>query len=222
MPINKRCILVILIVFQALTIYSQGTPEIEQTTPFRKGRWFTGLSGSISSNINQLQGNESRTQTNEFGLSMTTGKFLKDRLLFGGILNINRSSSDNIAKSSTESLFIGPSLRYYLQKAKEGSIFGEFSPGYVRFRETIELTNINTIAINQESIGSGFGSLIGIGYSYVLHDRITFDLGLRLNLFWLTLENESKLDNTITKVDVLSSNLSFSFGFNVLLDDFFF
>ncbi len=222
MPIIKPCILTVLIAFQAVVSYGQNLSEKEQTTSFRKGRWFTGLSGSISSNTNQFQGSNTRTQTNEFGLSMTTGKFLKDRLLFGGILNINRSSSDNISKSSTESLFIGPSLRYYLQKAKEGSIFGEFSPGYVRYKEAIESVNNNSTEINQESIGSGFGSLLGIGYSYVLHDRITFDLGLRLNLFWLSLENESLLDNSTTDIDVRSSNISFSFGFNVLLDDFFF
>ena len=42
-------------------------------TPFRKGRWLTGLSGSISSNSTEVRGSDEKTTTNEFGLNISTG-----------------------------------------------------------------------------------------------------------------------------------------------------
>lgn len=72
------------------------------------------------------------------------------------------------------------------------------------------------------SKGNGIGILSTLGYSYVLHDRISFDLGLTANVNWLKVEQKGIPEGTINNVNFVLSDLSFTFGFNVLLDEFFF
>ena len=188
-------------------------------TPFRKGRWLTGLSGSISSNTNKVRSSDEKIITNEFGLNLSTGKFIKDRLLFGGNLNADRASSAGNLDRTTETLFVGPFVSYYLSANSRGSLFGKLSPGYVRYREETKLTQPSTQFLAE---GGGFGTLIGLGYSYVIDDKIAFDIGFDLNLFWIN-SNQEEQPSGIMSSDKLSiSNTAFTFGFNVILDDFFF
>ena len=190
-------------------------------TPFRKGRWLTGLSGSISSNSTEVSGSDEKTTTNEFGLNISTGRFIKDRLLLGGTLNADRASSAGSVDSTRETLFIGPFLSYYLTPNLRGSLFTRLSTGYVRFREE---TILNSIPETAEvlSTGGGFGTLIGLGYSYVIDDKIAFDIGFDLNLFWIGIDQEQQPVGTITSQNLSVSSTAFTFGFNVILDDFFF
>nr|WP_299073006.1 outer membrane beta-barrel protein [uncultured Allomuricauda sp.] len=199
----------------------QAKSQDSLNTPFRKGRWLTGLSGSISSNISEVRGLNEKTITNEFGLNISTGQFIKDRWLFGGNLNADRASSGGNVDSTRETLFIGPFIAYYLSQNHRGSLFTKLSPGYVRYNEDIQL---NSIASPNEilSEGGGFGTLIGLGYSYVIHDKIAFDIGFDLNLFWIGIDQEEQPLGTVTSQNISISNTAFTFGFNVILDDFFF
>lgn len=190
-------------------------------TPFRKGRWLTGLSGSISSNTNKVTSADEKTITNEFGLNFSTGRFIKDRWLLGGRINTDRASSAGNVDRTTESLFVGPFVSYYLTENNRGSLFTTLSSGYVRYREEtsfIDLTN----PISELSEGGGFGALLGLGYSYVIHDQIAFDIGFDLNLFWIGMDQEQQPSGTIGSQNISVSNTAFTFGFNVILDDFFF
>lgn len=188
-------------------------------TPFKKGRWLTGLDGIISSSTSEVAGIEGRTTTNQYGLNLTTGKFIKNRLLFGGTLQAQRSSSSGIVERATETLFVGPLGNYYLSNNKKGALFIQLAPGYVRYLDEAAINQVSqTTQINSE--GNGFGAIIGVGYSYVINDRIAFDLAFNVNNFWITVDTVSTtgtISDTITVSDTL-----FSFGFNVLLDDFFF
>ncbi len=190
-------------------------------TPFRKGRWLTGLSGSISSNTNKVSAVDEKTITNEFGLNLSTGKFIKDRWLLGGKINADRASSAGSVDRTTESLFVGPFVSYYLSSNSRGSLFTSLSTGYVRYREE---TKLNTLQVTNElsSEGGGFGALVGLGYSYVIHDKIAFDIGFNLNLFWIGVDQEELPSGMISSQNIAISNIAFTFGFNVILDDFFF
>ncbi|QCX00615.1 hypothetical protein FGM00_11060 [Aggregatimonas sangjinii] len=190
-------------------------------TPFRKGRWLTGLSGSISSNTNKTGISEEKTITNEFGLNFSTGRFIKDRWLLGGKINTDRASSAGSVDRATESLFIGPFVSHYLSTNERGSLFTTLSTGYVRYREE---TQLNTLQASTElsSEGGGFGTLVGLGYSYVIHDKIAFDIGFNLNLFWIGVDQEELPSGMISSQNIAISNIAFTFGFNVILDDFFF
>ncbi len=217
----KRYISLLILIFLGSNIFAQDISADSLSTPFRKGRWLTGLAGSISSNTSKVSGSNEKTITNEFGLNLSTGKFVKDRWLFGGTVNADKASSASSVDRTTESLFIGPFVAYYLSPNHRGSLFTRFSPGYVRYNED---TQVNSLPNPTElsSKGNGFGSLIGLGYSYVIHDKIAFDIGFNLNLFWIGIDQEQQPSGTISSENLAISNTAFTFGFNVILDDFFF
>ncbi len=206
----------------AIAVQSQqGAPTDSLETPFRKGRWLTGLSGSISSSTNEVRATNQKTNTNEFGLNLSAGKFIKDRWLLGGNLNADRASTSGNVNRTTESLFVGPFLSYYLSPNSRGSLFTSLSPGYVRYREETELNTLQVPA-DLTAEGAGFGTLLELGYSYVIHDKIAFDIGFDLNLFWINSDQEQQPPGAISSEKIAISNTAFTFGFHVILDDFFF
>lgn len=215
------CFVLLLFAIFGIQAQSISVTSDSLNTPFREGRWLTGLSGSISSNTNTVGTSETKTITNEFGLNLSTGKFIKDRWLLGGKINTDRASSAGTVDRTTESLFIGPFVSHYLSSNARGSLFTTLSTGYVRYREE---TQLNTLQAANElsSEGGGFGGLVGLGYSYVIQDKIAFDIGFNLNLFWVGVDQEELPSGTISSQNIAISNIAFTFGFNVILDDFFF
>jgi hypothetical protein len=174
-------------------ILSLGNPVIAQeekdsldiTTPFRKGRWLTGLSGSISSGANSLDTIGSGVTRNQYAIDLRTGKFLKDRLLLGGLVLLSRSSTKEFTKRTLETLYIGPLVTWYLTDDDKGSLFVSGSGGFVNFRD--ESGFIQSGIPSQILIdGNGAGILLRFGYSYVLHDRVAFDLSLNFTNSWLS------------------------------------
>ena len=213
-----------LLFFGTLFLQAQNTSVATDTltTPFRKGRWLTGLSGSISSNTNKTGTSEKKTITNEFGLNFSTGKFIKDRWLLGGKINADRANSAGNVDQITESLFVGPFVSYFLTENNRGSLFTTLTSGYVRYREETSSDNLANTPIRQLTVGGGFGVLVGLGYSYVIHDQITFDIGFDLNLFWVGVDQKQQPSGAIDSQNISVNNIAFTFGFNVILDDFFF
>ena len=190
-------------------------------TPFRKGRWLTGLSGSITSGSTSFDRLGKKTFTNQYGLEFVTGKFVKDRWLIGALFNAKRTNTEDVVKKEAESLFVGPSLTHFFMKERIGSVFLGLSVGYVRFVEsTTELQNGGPV----EDIvsGQGGGFLLSLGYAYVIQDRITFNFSLASNSIWVDANRQGLPGVEPIKETIGLSELSFSFGFNVLLDNFFF
>lgn len=134
---------------------------------------------------------------------------------------MQRDNSRRFVELESEILLAAPLLSYYLSDNELGSIFFSIAPGYTRFREktVVVLTGTPT---QEELKGGGFGLLMQLGYSYVMHDRIVFDLGIGLNSIWVNANRELESGQSKDKVSIRSGNLLFSFGFNVLLDEFFF
>lgn len=213
----------LILFFGAICLQGQSTSIAADSleTPFREGRWLTGLSGSISSNTTKTVASEEKAITNEFGLNLSTGRFIKDRWLLGGKINTDRASSAGSVDRTTESLFVGPFVSYYLSSNSRGSLFTSLSTGYVRYREE---TQLNTLQAPTElsSEGGGFGTLVDLGYSYVFDDKIAFDIGFNLNLFWIEIDQEELPSAMVSSQNISISNIAFTFGFNVILDDFFF
>jgi len=215
-----------------LCFLSAGIPAIAQSeagnqerdsleTPFKKKIWLTGIAGSISSGTALTDTTSQRIFNNSFGINLSTGRFIRDRWMIGAIFRTSRQNSEQFVIRESESLFVGPLVQHYVSDNEIGSLFFSLAPGYASFRESIEL-NRNGVTLNQKASGSGFGMLLGIGYSYVLHRRIAFDI--RMNLFnsWLSSERSLQPSGDTVQQNVQLGDLSFSFGFNVLLDSFFF
>lgn len=214
----SRCtILIMLLVFSTLSFAQDSIATDSAMTPFRKGRWLTGLTGSINSNRNESGGNNEVTTSNEYALNIVGGNFFKDRWLVGGIIQADRSDSEGITEITNETIFIGPLISHYFSNASRGSLYVSLAPGYTRYRDEIRLIG-GGIESRELSEGSGFGFLLNLGYSYVVFDRIAFDIGFGVNQFWIDVDRELFPDNTITTDDIKIRNVSLSFGFRVILD----
>ncbi len=217
---KHRLFLSVLIFF--LVSFNGYTQTKDSTmTAFKKGKWLTGLSGTISSNTSQERNSNTKIVSNSYGINIETGKFIKNRWLIGGKFNANRSSFGGTIDRTTETLYIGPYSNYYFTDSKTGSLFGSLSVGYVRYRDETQITQLEEVT-QVSSIGNGFGSIMRLGYSYTINNSIAFDLGLNVNLFWVDLTQESLATQNSINTSISGSDLSFSFGFNILLDDFFF
>ena len=200
---------------------AQEALEDSINTPFRKGRWLTGLSGGISSSSTKLDTASQRAFGNQYAFDFSAGKFFKDRWLLGGIFRMQRDNSRQFVELESESLLLAPVISYYLTDSKQGSIFFSLAPGYARFREKTVLLVAGTPS--QEVLeGGGFGLLAQLGYSYVVADRVVFDLGLGLNSTWVNANRKTDNGGAPADADIHVGTVIFSFGFNVILDEFFF
>ena len=221
----NKCIVIIASLLSLLVfsdaMASDQQDSVNNPTPFRKGRWLTGLSGSISSGSSSLSPTASGVSRNQYAMDFATGRFVKDRFLVGMIFQVSRTNSEEFIKRTAETLFLGPSASYYLSDSEQGSLFVTGSVGFAKFRDETELQQNGTLT-RVEIDGNGLGSILRFGYAFVIHDRISFDLGLNLTTYWLSADRLSQPGNTTTKENFRVGDLSFSFGFNVLLDDFFF
>ncbi len=219
----KRVSVPFLIVLMSLTIVSaQESTESDTTqTPFRKGRWFTGLSGNISSNNSRLDNASQKVFSNGYRIDFFNGRFSKDRWLRGFRLNIARTNNNEFADNETETLFAAPSVVHYLSKSSDGSFFVAISVGYVRSFQRSTIQGQSTVS--QEVIkGNGYGGEIGLGYSYAITDHVLFDLGIDVNSFRVAANRTLEPSGERTKERLNFGGILLSFGFNVVLDNFFF
>ncbi len=218
----KLAITFLCLLLLGTSLFSQAEKDtVTDHTPFRKGRWITGLSGSISSGANSLDESRSGVTRNQYAIDFRTGKFIKDRLLVGGLVSFSRNDSEEFAKRTLETLYAGPLVSWYLTDGEQGSLFLSGSGGYVNFRDEssfLESENPTGVLID----GNGFGLFLGFGYSYVLHDRVVFGLSLNYQNSWLSAEIIENPSNNRSQEQFIIADLSFSFGFSVILDKFFF
>jgi hypothetical protein len=218
----SKLFVLLFLAFNATLVYSQNTVPSDSAdstlTPFRKGRWLTSLSGSISSTSNELKSTKNKILSNEFGINLSTGKFFKDRWLLGVTFQAGKQETKGDFKIVGESLYIGPQIARYFSKTKDGSLFLNVSPGFVLYRS---LASINEIPdFGEETEGNGFGALVSLGYSYVIRDLISFNIGFNLQYGWIGTDTVD-INGVIGSDNITISNLSFTFGFGVILDDFF-
>ena len=219
----KRCerVFVMTLVFVCgfSSLLAQSADSLE--TPFRKGRWFTGLSGSISSSTVSLDTSSDNSFTNRYGFSFDTKYFVRKRLALGVTLSASRENAEEFVTQESELFLIGPSARYYVVDNIRGSLFFEGFLGYSKFFERTTIDDPN-FSLDQREKGGGIGSFAALGFSYVVSDKIIFDLALRYNLNLLSTERINEVSATSTSENIRLADLSFGFGFNIILDEFFF
>lgn len=192
--------------------------DYTEMTPFRKGRWLTGLAGSIGSGSFENTTTDNKSNSNWYRFEISTGKFIIDRLNIGLSMNMERDNAENENEEQTsETFFVGPKGTYYLSPNSIGSIFFSLSPGYALYRDT-NGGLVNDIYVESINKGGGFGFLSTFGFSYVILDRISFELGLNYNIYWLNLDQENNINDDTSSAPYELSNLSFSFGFKILID----
>ena len=63
-------------------------------TPFRQGRWLSGLSGTFNSSSLNIESSDNLVSANSYGLEIFTGTFFKDRWFLGANVFVNSSTGD--------------------------------------------------------------------------------------------------------------------------------
>ena len=132
MRLYRLLILILICGSTALLSAQDSIPSDSVTTPFRKGRWLTGISGGISSSRVDIRSEDAESSSNEYNFNILGGNFVEDRWLVGGIIQMDRSDAEGLSDLTTESLFLGPLASRYLSDSDRGSIFILVSPGYTR------------------------------------------------------------------------------------------
>jgi hypothetical protein len=190
----------------------------ERTTPFRQGRWMASISGYINSSNTELSGNNGTSDnfSNNFFYYLSGSYFLKDRFSLGLYAGFNRSSSEELIIRESEGFIIGPRLRYYLSKNKEGSLYLLGGLFYARFYDRTALLNIPD-PVDNILLGRGIGMSIGLGYSYVFKDLLILEIGFSSNFSGLEGKTTNRITKTVTNQDYTNHQLSFQFGFGIML-----
>ena len=190
-------------------------------TPFQKGRWLTGLSGGFSSNTLKISGTDDLVSANAYSLEISTGRFFKDRWFVGANVFASSSSGGGLVDRKTETLLIGPSMSYYFLKEPYGSLFVSLLPGYVRIRESGSFEG-DGMRLDELVEGPGFATRLGLGYAYVISDRIVLNVSVGSTWAWANATYGSGNEQESRTESIFSNTSYFSFGFNILLDEFFF
>jgi outer membrane protein W len=210
--------------FFSISAQNSNSQEVKKdstttNTPFKKGRWLVGLSGSIGSASTENTTSNEITTSNRYSIAMGAGKFVMDRLNVGLFTDMERQNSQNDLDEgkTVENFFIGPNINYYISKSEIGSLYAGFSPGFTRYR-TQTIISEESIAINTINTGNGFGMITTFGFMYVINNRVGLDISLNWNNYWININQETLDSNTIERINFVISDLTFAFGFKILLD----
>jgi len=218
--INKLLIFIFSVFIISISTTRSFGQEVEKdsvTTAFRKGRWLSGFSGSISSGSTKNISTDVKLISNRYRIEASSGAFIRDRINLGFNIDLERENAEGQGQVRTsEDIFIAPKGTYYFSKSEVGSLFVSFSPGIILYRDKTgyALDNDFNEFINK---GTGFGTKTTIGYSYVIFDLVAFDLGLNWSSFKINITQSASVNSLNSNTNFIITDLSFSFGFKIFL-----
>ncbi|WP_020527818.1 hypothetical protein [Flexithrix dorotheae] len=217
-------ILTYFIMFQSGYLFAQSENDSTRhySGPFQKERFLTGLNGNISSGaFSTSSSNNQKTFDNSYSFGTKSGFFVKDKWAVGGDFKISRSSQNSTISYSSELLQLGPWSRYYLSDHDYGSLFPEISIFYANSREDSQILN-GPQNFHEALNTRGGGIEVGAGFTYIIDNKVGFDLVLSYKSIFLSGTKEDFINNTQTKESVFTDVISFNFGFTIFIDEFFF
>lgn len=212
----NRCFTLLILTIFTLSVSGQDSALV---SPFTKGRTLVLVGGSISSSsVNKGTGFSGfKYITNDYSLGMSALKLIKNRFGVGGQFYTGRSEYTELVKLETELLYFGPWARFYWNNSRMGSIYPQISLYYVNYYSSSEFEN-QGIYFDESLIGKGFGTSLGIGYSYVVNNHINLEVGMIYNLFYLFGNLHNELSQSDEQVDFLRTQIMFSVAFGVLFE----
>jgi Protein of unknown function (DUF3575) len=192
-------------------------------TPFKKGKFFTQLNGTISSGGTRQSTTSFATAIfdNRYSIGTTSGLFIKDRWGLGFTVNLARQSNNETIKYSAESLSIGPTTRYYFSNESSGSLFLEFTMFYANL-DIETKSNDTSLAYHVVTKGNGIGGSLGVGFTYTLTQTVGFDMGIRYSTSYFWGKESDLIQNEVENNQIIQENLLFHFGFIVFISEFFY
>jgi hypothetical protein len=215
--VRRISALIIAILLLASTLSAQTVSDSIERSSFRKGRNLVGMSGSISSsNIASANTSADNSQLgNLYRFDVRLGKFVANKHMLGLLFSASRTQMVGYVNARAEFLGIGPWYRLYLGKDPHIAFYIQTDILYSDYYgESIGTRALFTVDENLEL--DGVRASLGIGLSYVVGDRVSFDVGFEYNQarYWGVIRDnvfDSKQDVVLDR-----GGFVFSFGFNVL------
>jgi outer membrane protein W len=194
------------------------------TTVLTKGRIFSSLYGTLTNQQTEVS-TSGTLVSNGYTLGTKSGKFLKDNWVSGINFSLSKTEfSNSFANLDNEELLLGLWTRFYFGHRGDASLYAEITPNYTSiFRvNTVSDPTTNTLVLNEETSGSGFGLIPGIGFTYLINKNVGFGMSLSYSMAWLDIDTTDFLTNQTKSGAYNIYGMQFSFNFEVYLDQFFF
>ena len=214
----KKLFLLISFLISCLIAFSYPKDSSEHITAIRKGRWIALMGGVINSGsvIRPDTTLTNKKFNNNYAFSISGYRIIRDRLGVGVIIDVARSSEEELVIMESEIFNIGPSARYYAANQIHGGAYLQSSLMYSRFYDRVVLQDI-TYPIDKVLKGSGPGITFGLGYSYIFRDIVSLEIGFRFIHSWLYGESINQIDATSLDTEFRRFSFSFSFGLGILI-----
>jgi hypothetical protein len=217
--VRRNFTLILALFLMVSGLLAQTESDSIELSSFRKGRNLVGLSGSISSSyLNKASPSNDNSQLgNLYRFDIRLGKFVADKNLVGLVFIASRTQLIGYVNNKAEILGIGPWYRFYLGKEPNIAFYLQTDLLYSNYYgEAIGVQGF--VTIDEYLDVAGIRASLGIGLSYVMGDRVSFDVGFEYNQarYWGVISN-----NTIDQKDDIvldRGGFVFSFGFNVLFE----
>ncbi|PWJ40137.1 hypothetical protein [Sediminitomix flava] len=214
-------ILITLLLLVPFEVFSQS--ELDSTyTPFRKGMWISGLSGTMTSNTFIEKNSNLNANANTFDLKSNSAIFIKERWALGWNIIISGSGNSANGGLGSSEISIGPYSRYYFSKTLPGALYVELTALYTNLTDRDDAFNSGQVALGQEITLDGGGFRAGLGYTHILRRGIAFDFGMEFNALWAGGDVTDLNTDTTTPVNVYIGGIEFDFGFIIFINEFFY
>ena len=210
--------LIFLVLAFAFELSAQSIPDSAVTTPFQKGRTLVGLSGNIrSSKFDNNSILPSDKFINEYSFEINLGKFIADKNLIGLVFTTTRDQSVGYINIEKEIVTLGPQYKLYFGKKPDMGLHVRAVLLWAYYIENS--TGLQGVYFVDESIkGQGIGGDLGFGYTYVIADKVAFEIGFSSMLAYF---KGDFTDNYLGTSEALTFNkydYRFTFGFNILFN----
>ncbi len=217
MPVRRNFILFIALFLMVSGLLAQTGSDSIELSSFRKGRNLVGLSGSISSSyINNASAATDNSQLgNIYRFDIRLGKFVANKNVVGLLFIASRAQMIGYINNKAEVLGIGPWYRIYLGKEPNIAFYLQTDILYSNYYgESVGVQGF--VTIDEYLDVAGIRASLGIGLSYVMGDRVSFDVGFEYSQarYWGVISDNSLDQQHDIVLD--RGGFVFSFGFNVL------
>lgn len=207
---NRIAGLILLLLVLTGKLCAQKEIEADSTlpTPFKKGIILVGISGNVSSsNFGKSVVTNTAKLGNSYSIDLRLGKFVADKNMAGLQLYTNRVNMVGILESTAEVTSIGPFYRLYLGKHPDFALMFLGSAMWANYISS-SIGLVSAAQINQNIEAGGINGSLGIGVTYIMAKRVTFEVMSEYSLFFLGPELHGQKENTQTYDHALNHHLS--------------
>lgn len=148
---------------------------------------------------------------------MSLGKFVADKNLIGLVFGTTRNQSAGYLDIEQELTTLGPQYRLYTGNKPDMGLFARTIIFWAYYVEN-SVGSQGIYLVDETLKGNGAGADIGFGYSFVIADKVAFEIGFDYMLAHFKGEFHDNHLGTKENVTFNRHDYRFSFGFSILFN----